>query len=211
MKSKVAALFAGLLFGAGLVIAGMTNPAKVLGFLDMFGHWDPSLAFVMIGAIGVHFLLLRRIRVLPKPLFESVFHWPERTAIDAPLILGAALFGVGWGLGGVCPGPGIVDAASGSGYALVFMIGMTLGVLAEQRMLRQARVESPEGPIAESLPTGVREGRAQSSRVSPGGGPGRDPRAYCVATTAPENVAVHSRDFRENTQISETRSRKKSV
>ncbi|MEP7125881.1 MAG: DUF6691 family protein [Byssovorax sp.] len=135
MKSKLAALLAGLVFGAGLVISGMTNPAKVLGFLDIFGRWDPSLAFVMIGAIGVHFVLLRLILRRPGPLLGGVFERPLREAIDAPLVVGAAVFGVGWGLGGVCPGPGIVDAASGSGYAIVFMIGMTLGIIAEHRSL----------------------------------------------------------------------------
>ena len=139
MKSKVTALVAGLVFGAGLLISGMTSPTKVLGFLDVFGRWDPSLAFVMVGAIGVHFLLLRRILVLPKPLLEATFQLPSRAAIDAPLVVGAALFGVGWGLGGLCPGPGIVDAAMGSGYAVVFMIGMTLGIVAERRMLEGAQ------------------------------------------------------------------------
>ena len=139
MKSKVTALLAGLLFGAGLLISGMTSPAKVRGFLDVFGHWDPSLAFVMIGAIGVHFVLLRRIVALPKPLLQARFQLPSRAAIDAPLVVGAALFGVGWGLGGVCPGPGIVDAAMGSGYAVVFMMGMTLGIVAELRMFEDTQ------------------------------------------------------------------------
>ena len=138
MKSKIAALLAGLVFGGGLVISGMTNPAKVLGFLDLFGRWDPSLAFVMIGAIGVHFVLLRLIFTRSRPLLEGVFERPLRATIDAPLVVGAAVFGVGWGLGGVCPGPGIVDAASGSGYAIVFMIGMTLGMIAERRSLGRA-------------------------------------------------------------------------
>lgn len=142
MKSKATALLAGLLFGAGLLISGMTSPAKVLGFLDLFGRWDPSLAFVMIGAIGVHFVLLRRILVLPKPWFEARFLLPSRAAIDAPLVVGAALFGVGWGLGGLCPGPGLVDAAMGSGYAVVFMIGMMLGIVAERRMLEGAQSTS---------------------------------------------------------------------
>ncbi len=135
MKSKLTALLAGLLFGGGLLISGMTNPAKVIGFLDVFGRWDPSLAFVMIGAIGVHFLALRWILALPRPLLGGAFQRPERSAIDAPLIVGAALFGVGWGLGGVCPGPGIVDAASGSGYAIVFTVAMVLGIVAQQRLL----------------------------------------------------------------------------
>jgi uncharacterized protein len=141
VKSKLTALLAGLLFGAGLLISGMTSPAKVIGFLDVFGRWDPSLAFVMIGAIGVHFVALRWILARPGPIFGGAFQRPERSAIDAPLVVGAALFGVGWGLGGVCPGPGIVDAAAGSGYAIVFTIAMVLGIVAEQRMIEPGRAE----------------------------------------------------------------------
>jgi uncharacterized protein len=126
----VVALLAGLLFGAGLVVAGMTDPAKVTAFLDVTGRWDPSLALVMVGAIGVHFVLLRRILRRPRPLFASAFEIPRRTRVDAALVIGAAIFGVGWGLGGVCPGPGIVDAASGSTYAIVFTLMMALGALA---------------------------------------------------------------------------------
>jgi uncharacterized protein len=129
VRSKAAVLLSGLLFGAGLVIAGMTDPAKVTGFLDVLGRWDPSLGLVMIGAIGVHFLLLRLILRRPRPLFEITFQALDRRAVDGRLVLGAAVFGVGWGLGGVCPGPGIVDAASGSGYALVFTVTMVLGML----------------------------------------------------------------------------------
>jgi hypothetical protein len=124
------ALLAGLLFGAGLVVAGMTDPAKVTAFLDVTGKWDPSLALVMVGAIGVHFVLLRRILRRPRPLFSSAFEIPRRTRVDRALVIGAAIFGVGWGLGGVCPGPGIVDAASGSVYAIVFTGTMALGALA---------------------------------------------------------------------------------
>jgi uncharacterized membrane protein YedE/YeeE len=134
MKSKIAALLTGLLFGIGLVVAGMTDPAKVTGFLDVTGRWDPSLGMVMVGAIGVHFVLLGRILRLPRPLFESTFQVPRRTDVDAPLVLGAAVFGIGWGLGGVCPGPGIVDAASGSAYALVFTLAMTVGAAAVPRV-----------------------------------------------------------------------------
>jgi uncharacterized protein len=130
VKAKIVALLAGLLFGAGLVVAGMTNPAKVTGFLDVGGRWDPSLALVMVGAIGVHFLLLRRIFRLPRPLFDGAFHLPPAARVDAPLVLGAAVFGIGWGLGGFCPGPGIVDAASGSAYALVFTLAMAVGAFA---------------------------------------------------------------------------------
>ena len=130
MKSKAAALLSGLLLGVGLGIAGMTNPAKVTGFLDILGSWDPSLALVMVGAIGVHVLLLRPILRRPRPLFEDTFQVPKRGRVDARLVLGAAVFGIGWGLGGVCPGPGIVDAASGSSYALVFTVAMALGAVA---------------------------------------------------------------------------------
>jgi uncharacterized protein len=113
----------------------MTNPTKVTGFLDVFGRWDASLAFVMAGAIGVHFVLLRPILRLRKPLFDRAFQLPTRTGVDGRLILGAAVFGVGWGLGGVCPGPGIVSSASGSGYALAFTGAMALGMLAGRKKL----------------------------------------------------------------------------
>jgi uncharacterized protein len=132
VKSKLVALTAGLLFGVGLVVAGMTDPGKVIAFLDVSGRWDPSLALVMVGAIGVHFVLLRRIFRRQRPLFDRAFHVPQRAAVDAPLVLGAAVFGVGWGLGGVCPGPGIVDLGAGSMYALVFTAAMAVGVLAER-------------------------------------------------------------------------------
>ncbi len=133
MRAKLAVFLSGLLLGAGLLIAGMTNPAKVVGFLDVSGTWDASLALVMVGAIGVHGVLLRLVLRRPRPLFASAFQLPERTAIDGRLLFGAALFGVGWGLGGVCPGPGIVDAAAGSGYALVFTVAMAAGAIVERR------------------------------------------------------------------------------
>ncbi|MEZ4310333.1 MAG: DUF6691 family protein [Polyangiaceae bacterium] len=136
MKSFLT-LLSGLLFGFGLVVSHMTEPAKVIGFLDVAGDWDPSLMFVMVGAIAVHFVLFRLILRLRNPLFASAFQIPKRTDLDPRLIGGAALFGIGWGLGGVCPGPGITLAASGSAYAMVFVIAMSLGVLAERRLLRK--------------------------------------------------------------------------
>jgi uncharacterized protein len=132
VKPRIVTLLAGLLFGVGLVVAGMTDPAKVIAFLDVTGRWDPSLALVMAGAIGVHAVLLRPIFRRRRPLFAGSFQLPTRTDIDAPLVLGAAVFGVGWGLGGVCPGPGLVDAASGSAYAVVFTAAMAVGALAER-------------------------------------------------------------------------------
>jgi uncharacterized membrane protein YedE/YeeE len=120
---------AGALFGVGLVIAGMTKTSKVVGFLDLFGHWDPSLIFVMIGGIAVHFVLLRLVLRREAPLFDDKFHLPTRRDLDKKLIAGAARFGIGWGLGGYCPGPGLVSAASGALPALAFVAAMTFGML----------------------------------------------------------------------------------
>jgi uncharacterized membrane protein YedE/YeeE len=138
VKRNVAAFGAGSLFAVGLAISGMTKPSKVVGFLDVAGAWDASLAFVMVGAIGVHFVAHRLIRGRAAPLFDTKFHLPTRREIDLRLVLGAGLFGVGWGLGGFCPGPGLVSAAGGSVGALVFVAGMTLGMLIEHAVARGA-------------------------------------------------------------------------
>lgn len=121
-----------LLFGLGLVISGMTTPHKVTAFLDVFGAWDPSLAFVMVGAIGVHALLFRLIVRRRSPLLATGFAIPTRHDIDARLVVGATLFGAGWALSGICPGPGLVAAAggvaSGSWPLLVFVGSMFVGM-----------------------------------------------------------------------------------
>ena len=132
MKGLAASFASGGIFGLGLAVSGMTKPAKVVGFLDLFGTWDASLAFVMIGAIGVHFIAYRLIMRRASPLFDAQFHVPTRKDIDARLVLGAALFGVGWALAGFCPGPALVAAASGAIPALVFVVGMTIGITAER-------------------------------------------------------------------------------
>jgi uncharacterized protein len=128
MKRKLlvefAALASGLIFGAGLLVSGMTQPEKVLAFLDIFGSWDPSLAFVMVGAIGVYFVALRLL-ARPKAALEldgcaSVPPSVAPTGIDRKLVLGAVTFGVGWGLGGYCPGPSVVSLASGPEVWLFF-------------------------------------------------------------------------------------------
>jgi len=129
VKAALAALCAGLLFALGLGLAGMTNPAKVQNFLDFTGSWDASLAFVMVGAIAVYALAWRVVRQRARPLFEPVFQPPPATVIDAKLVGGAALFGVGWGLSGFCPGPAIVSLGSGSTGPLVFVGGMVVGML----------------------------------------------------------------------------------
>jgi uncharacterized membrane protein YedE/YeeE len=135
--SHGAAFGAGALFAVGLAISGMTKPSKVAGFLDLAGAWDPSLAFVMVGAICVYFVAYRVIVGRRAPLFDTKFHLPTRKDIEGRLILGAALFGVGWGLGGFCPGPGLVAAGSGSLGAIVFVVGMTLGMWVEPVLARR--------------------------------------------------------------------------
>lgn len=133
-RSLLVAALAGALFGAGLLVSGMTHPARVIGFLDPTGAWDPTLAFVMAGAIAVYAIAYRVIhRRCGEPWFDQRFHVPDRRTLDAKLVAGAALFGVGWGLGGLCPGPGIVAAASGSTSALVFVAAMLVGMLARDR------------------------------------------------------------------------------
>jgi hypothetical protein len=123
------ALVTGLLFGAGLVLSGMTLPDKVIGFLNPFsGAWDPSLGLVMVGAIGEHAVLMRVILKRSTPLVDTKFHLPTRKDLDPKLIGGAALFGIGWGLGGVCPGPGLVGAASLASPLLLFVGGLALGM-----------------------------------------------------------------------------------
>src|SRR6201999_4590883 len=105
MPLILASFGCGLVFGLGLLISGMTEPEKVLGFLDIFGAWDATLAFVMAGAVvvaGIGFALARR---RSAPLFAAAFAWPSRRDIDAPLLVGSGLFGIGWGLAGICPGP----------------------------------------------------------------------------------------------------------
>jgi uncharacterized membrane protein YedE/YeeE len=130
------ALVAGVLFGIGLGISGMARPAKVLGFLDVAGAWDPSLAFVMIGAIAVHAVAVLVAKRRAAPLGNSAFHWAEKTSVDAPLLLGSALFGIGWGLGGYCPGPALLGAASGSVPAWIFVLAMILGMIAKELSVR---------------------------------------------------------------------------
>jgi uncharacterized protein len=125
--SLVTAWISGLLFAAGLVLSGMTQPARVLGFLDVAGSWDPTLGFVMAGALAVYAPLFRLIVRKKYPLVASAFELPSVTRIDPPLMLGAALFGVGWGLAGMCPGPAIVVAGAGVREAQVFMGAMIVG------------------------------------------------------------------------------------
>ncbi len=130
MKAHGIPLGAGLLFGAGLLVSGMAQPAKVVGFLDVLGDWDPSLAFVMLGAIAVHFLAYRLVPKLERPLLGERFGIPTRRDIDPRLLIGAALFGAGWGLAGYCPGPALTTLVSGASTTLLFTGGMLAGMWA---------------------------------------------------------------------------------
>jgi uncharacterized protein len=126
VKSVALAIVAGALFGLGLVVSGMTVPARVTAFLDFGGAWDPTLAFVMGGAIAVHAPLVRLIRARATPLYDTRFHLPARASIDAPLVIGAAVFGVGWGLSGCCPGPAWASLATGAGAAAAVFVGASV-------------------------------------------------------------------------------------
>ena len=123
------AFLAGVLFALGLGVSGMTLPSKVFGFLDITGNWDPSLAFVMVGAIGVHLVAMRLIRRRQTPVFEPLFSVPKRQEITRPLVVGQVMFGAGWALAGYCPGPGVVALVSGALPALVFSGSMVVGML----------------------------------------------------------------------------------
>ncbi len=129
MGRIVAGLIAGALFGAGLSISGMINPAKVIAFLDVAGAWDPSLAFVMLGAVAVTALGYRTVLRRDRPLFEPGFSLPARRDIDPTLLLGAGLFGIGWGLGGYCPGPALAGLGFGAVETLAFVAAMLVGMV----------------------------------------------------------------------------------
>ncbi len=134
MKTRIFALLSGLLFGLGLLLSGLADPSKVLAFLDLAGNWDPSLAFVMGGAITVAYLPFARAKRIPLTLGVQplAIQLPTSRTIDRPLVLGAALFGIGWGLLGVCPGPALVLLGSGSTQALIFVAAMLLGASAHK-------------------------------------------------------------------------------
>lgn len=125
---SLSAFICGLLFGLGLLMAGMANPAKVLGLLDIAGLWDPSLALVMVGAIVVAFVAFWYSKKMPQSLLNTKFSWPDATAITRPLLAGSALFGLGWGLVGLCPGPALVLAGTGSIEGLIFIVFMLIGI-----------------------------------------------------------------------------------
>ena len=128
MKNSLAALVIGFVFAMGLGLSGMTQPQKVIGFLDLFGNWDPSLIFVMVGAIVVHFITYKLIRKRKSPLLSPDWHVPTKKEITPALMLGAFIFGVGWALGGFCPGPAITSLASFDKTPALFVISMLVGM-----------------------------------------------------------------------------------
>lgn len=141
--SFIVNLALGLLFGVGLVVSGMSDPAKVLNFLDLFGTWDPSLAFVMGGAVLVAFVGYRIVLGRPRPLLAAGFSVPKRTDIDRPLVFGAAIFGIGWGLGGLCPGPALTALGLAAPGTLAFLPAMFIGLWLGRHM-REAPVRAAE-------------------------------------------------------------------
>jgi uncharacterized membrane protein YedE/YeeE len=128
MQHRISEFLVGLLFGLGLILSGMTDPGKVLGFLDISGMWDPSLALVMAGAIAVGFFAFAIAKKRTVNFLGGALHLPKSNQIDKPLVIGATLFGAGWGLAGFCPGPGLVSLASGQIKSAMFVVFMLLGM-----------------------------------------------------------------------------------
>ncbi|MEY3520756.1 MAG: hypothetical protein RLZZ177_1471 [Pseudomonadota bacterium] len=139
----------GLLFGLGLMLSGMTDPGKVIGFLDLFGAWDPSLALVMGGAILVGFFAFTIAKKRTTTFLGGVLRFPTNMDIDKKLLVGSLLFGAGWGLAGFCPGPALVSMADGQPKALVFVLAMLVGMLGFELMDRL--VHAPRKAKSESL------------------------------------------------------------
>jgi uncharacterized membrane protein YedE/YeeE len=154
MATKIASFVGGLIFGIGLLISGMTEPAKVLGFLDIFGAWDATLAFVMAGAVAVSCIGFALARRRVAPLLASYFAWPTRRDIDAPLVIGSAVFGIGWGLCGICPGPALVNLAGLSAPIIVFVAAMVVGMGGyELWKRRNAASDAKDAPAGAAIAT----------------------------------------------------------
>jgi uncharacterized membrane protein YedE/YeeE len=142
MNENFSAALSGLLFGLGLCISGMADPSIVLGFLDFAGAWNPALIFVMGGGVVTTFIGYRIVFGLRRPIFAEKFSLPTATDIDLPLIAGAAIFGIGWGLAGYCPGPALTSLASGRGEVILFVAAMVTGMIAV-RWIRSRPANAP--------------------------------------------------------------------
>lgn len=141
MKKGLSSLVVGFIFAVGLGVSGMTQPQKVVGFLDVFGAWDPSLMFVMIGAISVHFVTYKFIRRRPSPLLSADWKVPTKKEITPALVIGSLMFGVGWGLGGYCPGPAVTSLASFETRPLIFVISMLAGMFVFMLVDRKLKIQ----------------------------------------------------------------------
>jgi uncharacterized protein len=141
MQHRISEFLVGLVFGIGLILSGMTDPSKVIGFLDLTGLWDPSLALVMGGAIAVGFIAFAMAKKRTVNFLGGMLHLPTSSSIDKPLGIGAILFGAGWGLAGFCPGPALVSLAAGQFKAAFFVVFMVGGMLAYE--LYDRRTKSP--------------------------------------------------------------------
>ena len=137
MPLLIASFACGLIFGAGLLISGMTDPAKVLGFLDLFGAWDATLALVMAGAVAVSSLGFAIARRRGTPVLAERSFWPTRTDIDAQLLIAGGLFGIGWGLVGLCPGPALVNLTGLSFPVIAFVVAMAIGMVGYDALLQR--------------------------------------------------------------------------
>lgn len=146
--NRIIEFVVGLLFGWGLLLSGMTDPGKVQGFLDLFGPWDPSLAFVMGGAIAVGLFAFALAKKRTRTFLGGALQLPSSRDIDKPLVVGSLIFGAGWGLAGFCPGPGIVSMAAGQPKAIVFVAAMLVGMLAFKLMDRAAGGAAKAGKAA---------------------------------------------------------------
>ena len=159
MPRTFVALLAGTLFGLGLAVSGMMNPAKVIGFLDVAGDWDPTLMFVMVGALLITVPAFRLILNRPRPILADGFALPTKSALDARLLGGAALFGVGWGLSGFCPGPAVAALVTGLtpvfAFVAAMMAGMVLYAWVFERPDRSNVRAEPANPGGISRPGGL--------------------------------------------------------
>lgn len=135
MKTQLIALFSGILFGLGLALSHMIDPNKVLNFLDVTGHWDPSLLFVMLGAVSVAMIAFRFILKRPTPLWSTSFQLPQQKSLDLQLIAGAAIFGIGWGMSGYCPGPSVTGLSLFSLESVIMVFAIYLGFFVAHRLL----------------------------------------------------------------------------
>jgi uncharacterized membrane protein YedE/YeeE len=144
----IAPLLCGLIFGAGLLISGMVQPTKVLGFLDIFGAWDPSLAVVMAAALAVSVPGFMLANQRPRPWLAKQYFWPSKSEIDLPLVAGAAMFGIGWGLVGLCPGPALESLATLSPGVIVFVVAMAVGMALHEVWQKSRLTVQRSSPLA---------------------------------------------------------------